>query len=192
MPRGSALHAKVTIILFEGAVRLIVGSANLTERGYRRNREVVSILTATQGSRKDATIISQALVGATQVLNPWLTSSARALLADSLDTLRPWVNGNGDPNTVFLWTHGQTKLWREFLDRWPSEDTIKRLEKAGDWNRYEVRCDERHIQIWLNGEKTVDYIEPDTTIPQRGLIGLQMHGGNKAEVSFRNITIQEL
>jgi hypothetical protein len=78
-----------------------------------------------------------------------------------------------------------------FLAR-PSEETIKRLEKTGDWNRYEVRCDERHIQLWLNGEKTVDYTEPDAAIPQSGLIGLQIHGGNKAEVSFRSVTIQEL
>ena len=74
----------------------------------------------------------------------------------------------------------------------PSEETIKRLEKTGDWNRYEVRCDERHIQLWLNGEKTVDYTEPDAAIPQSGLIGLQIHGGNKAEVSFRSVTMQEL
>jgi len=38
----------------------------------------------------------------------------------------------------------------------------------------------------------VDYTEPDAAIPQSGLIGLQIHGGNKAEVSFRNIAIQEL
>jgi HEAT repeat protein len=78
-----------------------------------------------------------------------------------------------------------------FLAR-PSEETIRRIEKMGDWNRYEVRCDEKHMQIWLNGEKTVDYTEPDAAIPQSGLIGLQIHGGNKAEVSFRNIAIQEL
>jgi hypothetical protein len=48
------------------------------------------------------------------------------------------------------------------------------------------------MQIWLNGEKTVDYTEPDAGIPQAGLIGLQIHGGNKAEVSFRNLTLQEL
>ncbi len=34
-PRGSSLHAKVTLLLFERAVRLIVGSANLTERGQQ-------------------------------------------------------------------------------------------------------------------------------------------------------------
>jgi hypothetical protein len=69
---------------------------------------------------------------------------------------------------------------------------IKRLEKPGDWNRYEVRCAGPRIQIVLNGEKTVDYIENDPALPLDGVIGLQMHGGNKAEVSFRNITIEEV
>jgi hypothetical protein len=78
-----------------------------------------------------------------------------------------------------------------FLAR-PSEETIKRLEKVGEWNHYEIRCEGRHIQLWFNSEKTVDYTEPDTAIPQSGLIGLQIHGGNKAEVSFRDIVIQEL
>jgi HEAT repeat protein len=73
----------------------------------------------------------------------------------------------------------------------PSPETVQRLEKAADWNHYEIRCDGRNIQLWLNGEKTVDYTEADQAIPQQGLIGLQIHGGNKAEVSFRNITIQE-
>jgi phosphatidylserine/phosphatidylglycerophosphate/cardiolipin synthase-like enzyme len=42
------LHAKVTLLHFEHAVRLIVGSANLTKQGYRENREAVAVLTATQ------------------------------------------------------------------------------------------------------------------------------------------------
>ncbi|MGH7971469.1 MAG: family 16 glycoside hydrolase [Limisphaerales bacterium] len=72
-----------------------------------------------------------------------------------------------------------------------SPDAVQRLERTNDWNRYEIRCDGPHIMLFLNGEKTVDYSEPDGSIPQRGLIGLQIHGGNKAEVSFRNIIIQE-
>lgn len=73
-----------------------------------------------------------------------------------------------------------------------SADQIKRLEKPGDWNRYEVRCAGPRIQILLNGEKTVDYTETNAAISQAGLIGLQIHGGNKAEVSFRNLTIADL
>ena len=72
------------------------------------------------------------------------------------------------------------------------EEMVKRAEKVGDWNQYEIRCEGAHIQLRLNGEKTVDYAETDASIPQSGLLGLQIHGGNKAEVSFRNITIEEL
>jgi hypothetical protein len=79
----------------------------------------------------------------------------------------------------------------KFLVQAPAQQ-IKRLEKAGDWNRYEVRCAGPRIQIVLNGEKTVDYTETDSALPQTGLIALQIHGGCKAEISFRNLTISDL
>ncbi len=77
----------------------------------------------------------------------------------------------------------------KFLAR-PTDEQIKRLEKPGDWNRYEVRCAGPRIQITLNGEKTVDYTETDAALPLDGLIGLQIHGDCKAEISFRNLTIE--
>jgi hypothetical protein len=79
----------------------------------------------------------------------------------------------------------------KFLAR-PLEKQVKRLERPGEWNRYEVRCEASRIQILLNGEQTVDFTEPDGSMPHNGLIGLQIHGGSKAEVSFRNIKIAEL
>jgi hypothetical protein len=69
---------------------------------------------------------------------------------------------------------------------------VQRLEKHGDWNQYEIRCTGRRLQLFLNGERTVDYIEMDPAIPQHGLIALQIHGNNKAEIFYRNITIEEL
>ncbi len=79
----------------------------------------------------------------------------------------------------------------KFLVQAPASQ-IKRLEKPGDWNLYEIRCAGPRVQILLNGEKTVDYTETNSTIPQTGLIALQIHGGCKAEVSFRNLTIAEM
>jgi hypothetical protein len=40
--------------------------------------------------------------------------------------------------------------------------------------------------------QTVDYTEPEEGIPQRGLIALQIHGGGKAEVRYKDIEIEEL
>ncbi|AEI51893.1 3-keto-disaccharide hydrolase [Runella slithyformis] len=74
----------------------------------------------------------------------------------------------------------------------PEESLIKKILKLGDWNNYEVRADNQRIRIYLNGQLTVDYTEPDANIPQSGLIGLQIHGGGKAEVAYKDIFIQEL
>lgn len=126
-PHGSALHAKVTLLLFENAVRLIVGSANLTKQGYRENREVVAVLTATNKSKKEAALITQGLNGMEAALANWLTADARKLIQRALDTLKPWLNGNVDLDTSFVWSNGQDRLWRAFVDRWPVGEPIKRV-----------------------------------------------------------------
>lgn len=74
----------------------------------------------------------------------------------------------------------------------PDQKTVLTHVRLGDWNRYEIHAEGRRIRLVLNGQQTVDYQETDETLPQTGLIGLQVHGGGKALVRFRNITIQEL
>ena len=68
---------------------------------------------------------------------------------------------------------------------------ISRGLRRNDWNDYEIRCEGRRIRLRLNGKLTVDYTEEDLSIPQSGLIALQIHGGGKAEVHFKDITIEE-
>jgi HEAT repeat protein len=79
---------------------------------------------------------------------------------------------------------------KAFLAR-AADGQAKRLEKAGDWNRYEIRCQGPHIELWLNGEKTVSYDETDSTLSSDGLIALQIHGNCKAEIAFRDLTVEE-
>ena len=74
----------------------------------------------------------------------------------------------------------------------PDPELIKKTEKPGDWNSYEIRCEGLRVRLTLNGVQTVDYTEDDQTLEQDGLIGLQIHGNCKAEISFRNITIETL
>ena len=69
---------------------------------------------------------------------------------------------------------------------------IPGIVRANDWNDYVVRAEDRHIRLWLNGVLTVDYTEPDETVPLTGFIGLQIHGGGKAEASYRNMLMEEL
>jgi hypothetical protein len=61
-----------------------------------------------------------------------------------------------------------------------------------DWNEYKIRCEGKRIQLWINGLKTVDYTEPDADIEQRGLIGLQIHGGPPSEAWYKDIMLREI
>jgi hypothetical protein len=64
--------------------------------------------------------------------------------------------------------------------------------KPDDWNDYTIRCQGKRIQLWINDRQTVDYTEPDDSIEQRGLIGLQIHGGPPSEAWYKDIVIQEV
>nr|WKN38989.1 DUF1080 domain-containing protein [Tunicatimonas sp. TK19036] len=74
----------------------------------------------------------------------------------------------------------------------PDSVLIMELLKPDDWNDYEIRAEDGYIQLWLNGQQTVDYIEADKAIPQSGFIGLQIHGGGKAQVFYKDIMLEEL
>lgn len=70
---------------------------------------------------------------------------------------------------------------------------IAELEKKGEWNKYEIRAEGPRITIFLNGKATLDYTENDPSIDDAyGLIGLQIHGNNKAEIHYRNIVLDPL
>jgi hypothetical protein len=74
----------------------------------------------------------------------------------------------------------------------PDPAAVQKALKPGDWNEYTIRGEGRRIRTWINGVPMIDYTEPDTTIPQHGLIGLQIHGGAKAEVRYKDITLEPL
>jgi len=80
---------------------------------------------------------------------------------------------------------------RKVLAGPPPEDRAK-LVKPDEWNDYVIRCQGRRIQLWINGKQTVDYSEPDESIEQTGLIGLQIHGGPPSEAWYKDLVIVEL
>jgi len=74
----------------------------------------------------------------------------------------------------------------------PAGDVLKKALKPSDWNQYVIRCEGRRVQLWLNGVQTVDYTEPDESIEQTGLIGLQIHSGPPSEAWYKDIQITEI
>lgn len=71
-------------------------------------------------------------------------------------------------------------------------ETGAKLFKKDDWNEIRILAEGNHIKIWLNGELRVDYKDEAPEFTPEGFIGLQVHSGKAANVSWRNIRIKEL
>jgi putative membrane-bound dehydrogenase-like protein len=64
--------------------------------------------------------------------------------------------------------------------------------KTNDWNEYVIRADGPRVTTWINAVMGTDYTEADANIPDWGKLGIQVHGGGKALVQVKDITIEEL
>ena len=71
------------------------------------------------------------------------------------------------------------------------QDQASRGAREG-WNTYRIRCEGRRCRLWLNRLEMLDYTEPDPSIPLRGMVALQIHGGLVGTIRYRNLQIQEL
>jgi hypothetical protein len=126
LPAGAALHAKVVLLVHRDAVRLHVASANLTDYGYRRNREVAAPLIATSTRPEHAALISAALEGMRGALGPWWTETAEHVVGTALGILAQWPTARDDEDH-FLWGTAATSPWERFLDAWPNSDAVHRV-----------------------------------------------------------------
>jgi predicted Ser/Thr protein kinase len=70
-------------------------------------------------------------------------------------------------------------------------DKVNKVLRPADFNEMHIRCVGKHIMITLNGTVAVDDDFP--TMPESGLIGLQIHKRFPGmRVEFRNIRLKEL
>lgn len=74
----------------------------------------------------------------------------------------------------------------------PKKEDMDKIVKKEDWNEYVIRAEGPHIQLWVNGTKTVDYKEEDDKIDRTGVIAVQIHSGPPSEASYKEIRIKEL
>lgn len=74
----------------------------------------------------------------------------------------------------------------------PDQTQMKKVLNADDWNDYVIRCEGNRVRLWINGLQTIDYTEPDDSLEQKGVIGLQIHSGPPAEAWYKDIVITEL
>lgn len=97
-PAAGLLHAKVSLLQWTRCLRLIVGSANLSEDGYRRNREVFGVLDYHDGCQAPRACLEQLLDFLEQVVNQTSggegddppADRCRSLIAGARDVARRW------------------------------------------------------------------------------------------------------
>jgi hypothetical protein len=74
----------------------------------------------------------------------------------------------------------------------PDQAKMKDVIKNGEWNDYVVRAEGKHIQLWINGVQTTDYIEDDPKVETTGVVCPQIHAGPPSEAWYKDITIADL
>jgi hypothetical protein len=128
LPSGSVLHAKLSLIVYADAVRLMVASANLTEDGYRHNREVGLSVLANAKRSSEARWIAEALDPMKEVLAPWWGEHATRVLESAQRKLSVWSEQTvGDDDDRFLWSGPRLPLWSRFLELWPADEPVREL-----------------------------------------------------------------
>lgn len=79
---------------------------------------------------------------------------------------------------------------KKFLKEANHEEVLKALHVEG-WNDYRILCKGAEIKFWINGSLLLDYTEEDSSIPQSGVICVQIHSGVPAEAWYKDIRIRE-
>ena len=81
----------------------------------------------------------------------------------------------------------------KWLDKGDEHDTIR---KKLDWNKVRILARGPHIEVELNGQKVVDYTDPQPPerFLQKGVIAFQTYGadGHAGWVKYRNLRIRRL
>lgn len=70
--------------------------------------------------------------------------------------------------------------------------TLRHILQEDGWNSYIIRVSGDRHELYINGVKTVDYLETDPNIPRSGVIALQLHSGGGALLEFKEITLTPL
>lgn len=126
IPVGRQLHhAKVVLIHRERLVRLVIASANLTHEGYRRNREVATVLDFHEHSELSPALLRDLADQWLARLGSAVTADFRRALEEAVSTVQKWQPANKLPlNISTVWGGGETPLWRHVVEAWPQGERL--------------------------------------------------------------------
>ncbi len=90
--------------------------------------------------------------------------------------------------------------WRRTGSLYAVEDVKEQLVKDSVWFTEKIKVEGKHVQIWVNDKKTVDYTEPDNVqrpddmkgrVISNGTFALQGHDPNSI-VYFKDIKVKPM
>lgn len=70
------------------------------------------------------------------------------------------------------------------------KDKVKEAHKLGEWNTLRIVTKGKNITTYLNGDEINNY--DGVKYPEKGKIGLQLHGGVHMKMQFKDIKVRAL
>lgn len=71
-----------------------------------------------------------------------------------------------------------------------ANDAAALMKSEGEWNTFRLRAEGPVFTVWINGTQAVQFADASFAGPAP--LGLQIHGGLRMKVEYRNIRLAEL
>ncbi len=206
-PQRGVMHAKISMLVWRNHVRVLVGSANLTDSGYRRNQETATAIDFTL-TQTDRTMLGSLL----QFLRELLELTDGPGRGRALSVLA-WVDENFHERgigkshlkrqLVFV-SPKRDSLFKQLADLWPggpiheahvvSPFFDKKLQEFGPefalWEALRQRG-AAQVHFHVEGERSVDGVRWALAAPSH-LIAAQPKGRSAAETFLHPVATKRV
>lgn len=118
-------HAKVLLIHRRRRIRMIVGSANLTNEGFRRFREVAAVLDFYPGGRLPPAVLDRAIDRWVEALGEAADPSLLHVLETARIAAQDWQTSDTPPSLPeVVFGGGSQPLWKQLVEGWPKGEPV--------------------------------------------------------------------
>lgn len=120
-------HAKIVLIHRHRLIRVVISSANLTDSGYRHQREASAVLDFRPDGGLPPSIFTDFVRGWLESLGEYATVPIRAALNNAVTVAESWQTRpvkSPLPRIQFVFGGGPTPIWQQVVDAWPSGEPV--------------------------------------------------------------------
>lgn len=204
---GGIQHSKLAVLCWANHVRLIVGSGNLTEPGYRKNLEVFGAIDI---SKKDGGMVS-ILLASLGFLKALLGRAAgeegrgpRQRAEEMMESIRAhvarWPRPDSEGRVVSVFTGLGRSLFDQVQDMWPSTSPPRQVEILSPFYDSSAHWSEviegLGMAMAKRGERNINFLVPCEKLPDgRTRIGMPREivdaASKRAQVSVAEVLAEQ-